>query len=776
MKKKLFIVLLLIILIAGVATIFSLSLNKDEDNPSNSKKSKITIKTLDYNELQEMEDVEIYLDEDKDYKDIFLTGDFSNNIVKDEKDALQELNEVKDLLGISNVDKEFKTNIPTEVREYKYYRMQQYYEDILVDGMQLIVSTDKEGNIESITGNYLKIDDLEIEPEIKEDELEEIIEEKYGENTKVESKDLIIEEIDRNIVLTWRCFVSGGLKGLEEDAYYIHLDANNGSILNEEDVLVEAKKEETKCSANINGEMVEFDASKYEDEEKYVLEDIRRKITIEGNVNSSNKDSWNDINSVIAYVNAQKVYDYYKNVLWYELSEKGPIYIKTNVKNLNNANCGFFLLFTRVKTGTGDGINYGNFGNSLDIMAHELTHSYVAQQYNGMIEMAEINEGYADAIGCCIENYWNNTEDDWLHGEDVAINDICTRNLEDPESMGRPSVVGGKYYDSSFWADEHHNCTILGHTAYLMHEKGFTINEIAMIFADSCQDITKKAEYQDVGRALILQCTIIAPKKKELLNEILFSQNIIDSSQYIKYSNRYDLPSISDKANEEFEKNKNDLSTNDVKENISNANTFIIDNNTLHYGKYSGSGTKVIDTRVAEATITITLNEDKTYTYESTNQEVCKNHSGNWEIKDNKLILQGENALEYRPLSDDSFIELQGSGFTFLYVEDSNESVTTTSSKEIKVGDTYVKCGTYNGDAALVGDVLIINDNGTASLNGKEYTYTIGEQNIAQDRSTGDIIEDVILFNGENDFYLYALDDGTRLSQGSGFDYVYSGK
>lgn len=760
MKKKLFIVLLLIAFILGIAIIAFISLNKDEDNPSNSKKSKIAIKTLDYNDLQEMEDVEVYLDEDKDYKDIFLTGNFSDNIINNEKDALQEINEVKDVLGISNVETEFKFEMENSVsKDYKNYRIQQYYEDIPVDGMQLIVSTDEHKNVASITGNYLKIDDFETKPEIKESKLEEIIQNKYGNDTKIESKELIIEEADGKPVLVWRCLVSGEFKVLEEDAYFIHIDAKSGEILKEEDIFYD-KTESAKCSAEIDGEVVRFDASKYKNKEKYVLEDKRRWIVNNNEVSSPNKDSWDDIDSVKAFIYLQKTYDYYHDVLFFDLTKSGEIKVKTNLNNndKNNASCGFYLIYTQIKIGTGDGINYRNFG-TFDVMAHELTHSYVAQTC-GMFSSVEINEGYADAIGCSIENFYNDPEIEWLHGEGIPINDVCTRNLENPESMGTPSVVCGEFYDSSL--DGHHNATVLGHTAYLMYKEGFSIIEITRIFADSCNILTKNAGYTDVGLAFIEKCKLHAPNKVESLKKILQNQNII-------YTIALDLPSVKDKVNDEL----SSLSDNN-KENTKSS-TFTIGDNTLHYGKYSGSGTKVIDTSVAEASITITLNEDKTYTYESTNQEVCKNHSGNWEIKDNKLILQGENALEYRPLSDDSFIELQGSGFTFLYVEDSNESVTTTSSKEIKVGDTYVKCGTYNGDAALVGDVLIINDNGTASLNGKEYTYTIGEQNIAQDRSTGDVIEDVILFNGENNFYLYALDDGNRLSQGSGFDYVYSG-
>jgi len=92
----------------------------------------------------------------------------------------------------------------------------------------------------------------------------------------------------------------------------------------------------------------------------------------------------------------------------------------------------------------------------------------------------------------------------------------------------------------------------------------------------------------------------------------------------------------------------------------------------------------------------------------------------------------------------------------------------------IKLGNIFVKYGTYNGDAAVMGNTLIINSDATATLNGEKYNYSIGRRNISQDSSSSDMV-DAIFFNGINSFYLYAEDNGKRLTQGSGVDYIYNG-
>ena len=148
-KKKLLIFLLIIMMTISFVAIVFCFLNKKEEDSKNVKESNVHIETLDYNKLQEMENVDIILEENENEKNIFLVGNFSQNIINNENDALQEIKEVKDILGISNVEEEFEFNKENGIGEFKNYRMQQCYEGIPVDGMQLIISADKDNKVTS---------------------------------------------------------------------------------------------------------------------------------------------------------------------------------------------------------------------------------------------------------------------------------------------------------------------------------------------------------------------------------------------------------------------------------------------------------------------------------------------------------------------------------------------------------------------------------------------------------------------------------------------------
>ena len=148
--------------------------------------------------------------------------------------------------------------------------------------------------------------------------------------------------------------------------------------------------------------------------------------------------------------------------------------------------------------------------------------------------------------------------------------------------------------------------------------------------------------------------------------------NNISNQQNNEISISNDIEQADSKNETSISKNDNEQANkeNETTENTQKKTTFNVGDYVLHYGKYKGSGTKLIDTSVVSASITIDLKEDGTYTYVSTNQEVSKNRSGTYKIKSNNVIvLNDSEPLEYTVLGDDRFIERQSSGFTFYYQE-----------------------------------------------------------------------------------------------------------
>lgn len=108
----------------------------------------------------------------------------------------------------------------------------------------------------------------------------------------------------------------------------------------------------------------------------------------------------------------------------------------------------------------------------------------------------------------------------------------------------------------------------------------------------------------------------------------------------------------------------------------------------------------------------------------------------------------------------------------------SNTSTTTPSQKNannFKVGSATVKYGTYKGIDAATGETLILKSDGTATLNGKSYTFAVEKYNFGQDSSSNSMQDGIVFRNssGSIAFAVYVGDNGTLYDEPNG--YVYSG-
>ena len=101
------------------------------------------------------------------------------------------------------------------------------------------------------------------------------------------------------------------------------------------------------------------------------------------------------------------------------------------------------------------------------------------------------------------------------------------------------------------------------------------------------------------------------------------------------------------------EKEETSTTKNETTQTKPKSATFKAGRYTLHYGTYKGTKSKLIGTSMATSTITIVLNEDKTYTLTSSNSKVLKDQSGTFTIEDNSIILKGTEELEYIAFGDD---------------------------------------------------------------------------------------------------------------------------
>ncbi len=185
-------------------------------------------------------------------------------------------------------------------------------------------------------------------------------------------------------------------------------------------------------------------------------------------VNFTDADNiWNNVNAdqdeyaTDVHWGMAMTYDYFKNVHAHRGmdgadAKKMNAYAHLGGTYRNNA---FYW------SGGGDIYAYGD-GNavttnpkvSLDIVAHEFTHSVTQHVVTGGLEYQDesgaLNEAYSDIFGVLVE-YWikGNNPGLWLFGEDIWIGGGHTRNIPDPKSKGQPSTY--KRIPWYFGADDH---------------------------------------------------------------------------------------------------------------------------------------------------------------------------------------------------------------------------------------------------------------------------------------------------------------------------------
>ena len=173
MKNKgiiiLIITLIVIALVTGFASLTLFFINRQPINK------------IDLAALENKEDVKIVYEEDSEIPTL-IAGKYTEFKVNSGNEAIRALEEVKDVIGIQNPKEEYKVSNEIEILNSNVYRMQQYYKGIQVLGRQMVMATDKEGNIKTLSGDYVKIENLDVTPSINQNGAISVITGKYGTN------------------------------------------------------------------------------------------------------------------------------------------------------------------------------------------------------------------------------------------------------------------------------------------------------------------------------------------------------------------------------------------------------------------------------------------------------------------------------------------------------------------------------------------------------------------------------------------------------------------
>ena len=442
---------------------------------------------------------------------VCLSEGFTDIKIVDETSALAAIEGVAKTLGIGNVNEEFSNCREDTVSGNTYYRFYQEYKGVPVYGKSLVVTASADGEGLSLSGDYLPIDQVEIEATVSQEDILSAIRAFFCKKLTVsEINDLYVGQIssdalciyaaDEHSKLAYRLLVEAPQIG----SYEVFIDAKNADVLNVHSLLQYdytyhgAGQMQTIAALGQkrSGEVIskkEIDV--YRNPDNYIMADSSRNIELYRlagenwwgfikNTGEQEEISWETETELLKYAdevdamsNIQISYDYFKELSHISTDGKGNarIYILTNycipakttlwdefnkAHYYNNAWSGSSVEdnYTQILITPASSERAYTLSAELDTMAHEYTHAVVKFTCNLEGKEADaINEGIADIFGELVEN-WKTGSCDWVHGSRTIHNPSINGYAE---FVSDPDNGGGDY--------SHGHSTVISHAAYLMY-------------------------------------------------------------------------------------------------------------------------------------------------------------------------------------------------------------------------------------------------------------------------------------------------------------------
>jgi thermolysin len=389
----------------------------------------------------------------------------------------------------------------------QHVRVNQTYKGLPVVGAEVIVHINAYNQIYRMTGKYLPMLDISVEPAITAQDALAVgmqdIQDKTGAKTFQEPMLVIYgQRLAFHFIIAhrgpevgqWRYYVdaqSGEVIWRYNDVHSVapgstgsYEDTQGRRLVGEDGQIVDFKGWHDTASGNYflhhaanNWGVYDIDAFDWE-----------QQATADWDTN--------DPAAISAANNFSLIQDYVETVLGRNSFDDANGFAKINVHegdNLVNA----YWYMGEFWFGDGDGADSSAL-SVMDVAAHEYAHALTQYTSNLIYENASgaLNEAYSDIFGALVE-FWVQedgtdaypdsipAQSDWLIGEDCWLAGQAIRNLQDPRSYGYPS-----YYKGSYWQDYalipnqyndyggvHTNSGVLYHAFYLLAEGGSGTND-----------------------------------------------------------------------------------------------------------------------------------------------------------------------------------------------------------------------------------------------------------------------------------------------------------
>lgn len=459
-----------------------------------------------------------YIDSDDNGVPNFIDGVFSEKTVSSAEEAVNALNDIHHIMQFENANQEFIEVYSENLNldgQTNYYRLQQVYHNIPVYGHQLIVSTNSDGKIVSLSGHYLPELEINTQPLLTVENAKSLIVDKVG-NAEMRSDGLFIYTLNSNRpTLVWK---------ITTVEYVYYVNASSGVIVDMESNLLGT---DIGTGIDMSGEEINFPIYHSDNNNSYYMCDVSKKIyQLNSNhsstagslvsVKNNTSQSWSQYPEAIsAYSNISKTFDFYSNILGHSGANRAlkPIYITVNYREKNSeayANAYFTPAYSdKTVLRIGD---YTNYAQALDVIAHEFTHAVNDAIWDPVYfnEAGALDEAYADILGELIENrkleyigedLTSGTLRSFIKPSDYGDSDNFSNHKEFCSKSGHHDCECGDSADHVCDnGNVHSNSGIINHAAYLMDQNWPESNhseELATLFYKSMYYMASSTPNQD---------------------------------------------------------------------------------------------------------------------------------------------------------------------------------------------------------------------------------------------------------------------------------------
>ena len=500
----------------------------------------------------------------------FLQGKFSENKVENYEQAIEAIQPMAELLGLSAGSEFFCVYGTRDSQGYTYYTFQQRYGELTIAYTGLKIIIDPEGYTAGLSSSFV--------PNIGFAEETEDIGAEAAENIVLDTQSsynlTVYSEATHKMAYSYygqtvNCYAvytnNPNADSRDFDMkYYEHFVAFNGEYLacypvasfgtgntdatRAEDYFASLTSTDTEFTVTTydgKTETVTVPVAYNENNDTYYLASVERLMAVGyysdmaqyGQVTfveSKTGTDWRN-NDLLAYDRYIKAYDFYASYGLNSVDGMGtPILICTQMPDDNACYCGIQSGWAYF--GASD-LNV--YSEGMDVVGHEYTHGYTASSltmhiYSG--HTGAINEAFSDIMGNIIEMSYGMTEDTtWAVGENAGG---AMRSQSNPALYNQPTAVGDQYYadPEDLEYDNggvHINNSLLSQMAYKLYAAGLGIEEQADMWMRAIEMLTPRSEYAEVLASLKLSIDItgVDAYYKEFLTEAFMEAGMIEGGR-----------------------------------------------------------------------------------------------------------------------------------------------------------------------------------------------------------------------------------------------------